>query len=124
MKLREIKDLLDARFIIGDDHESLDIERVFAADLMSDVLAFVGEGVLLLTGLVNPLVIRTADMVDVKAIVYVRGKKPQDEAVELATRKNIPLLCTDYIMFEACGLLFKNGLRGSVSKVKSSEVNP
>ena len=123
MNLGEIKRLLDAEFIIGENLEDLEIERAFAADLMSDVLAFVGEGVVLLTGLVNPLVIRTADMVDIKAIIYVRGKRPQEEAVELARNIGIPLLTTDYIMFEACGLLFKNGIKGSLSKVNKSEAS-
>ncbi len=123
MNLGEIKRLLDAEFIIGENYEDLQIEHAFAADLMSDVLAFVGEGVVLLTGLVNPLVIRTADMVDVKAIIYVRGKRPLEEAVELARNIGIPLLTTEYIMFEACGILFKNGIKGSLSKVKKSEAS-
>ena len=81
-------------------------------DLMSDVLSFIKPNSLLLTGLTNPQVIRTAEMADIKAICFIRGKKPDKETVELAKSKNIPLLLTDLPMFEACGRLYKEGLAG------------
>ena len=80
------------------------------ADLMSDVLAFTHEGTLLMSGLTNPQVVRTAEMADVRAIVFVRGKIPPAETVALAKEKGIPLLASKYTMFETCGRLFQAGL--------------
>jgi len=117
MTLREIKDLLGADVIVGENLLDMVVERAFAADLMSDVLAFAKEGSLLLTGLTNPLVVRTADTMDLKAIIIVRGKRPFDQAIDLAKEKNIPLLATKYIMFETCGRLFGAGIHGSIEKV-------
>ena len=81
-----------------------------ASDLLSDVLTFRGPGSLLLTGLTNAQVIRTAEMADFAAICFVRGKAPQPETVELAKEKMIPLFVTALSMFEACGRLFTEGL--------------
>jgi predicted transcriptional regulator len=80
------------------------------ADLMSDVLASVKPGAVLLTGLCNPQVVRTAQMADVCAIVFLRGKQPSPEIVELATSENIPLISSEMGMFELCGRLYKAGL--------------
>ncbi len=112
MTLKEIKELLQAEVIHGDD--CLDLEITFAggSDLMSDVLAFGKPGILLLTGLSNSQSVRTANIIDAKAIVYVRGKKPDKMGVEIAKEKGIPLLSTKYMMFTACGLLFSHGLPG------------
>jgi predicted transcriptional regulator len=112
MTLKEIKKLLQAEVITGDDR--LDAEITFAggSDLMSDVLAFGRPGILLLTGLSNAQSVRTANIIDAKAIVYVRGKKPDKTGVELAREKGIPLLSTKYMMYTACGLLFSHGLSG------------
>ena len=112
MTLREIKELLQAEVITG--HGRLDEEITFAggSDLMSDVLAFGKPGILLLTGLSNSQSVRTANIIDAKAIVYVRGKKPDQEGIELAKGKNIPLLSTKFMMYTACGLLFSHGLKG------------
>jgi predicted transcriptional regulator len=118
MTLEEVRYLLEADLIVGDNKIRMDVERAFGADLMSDVLAFAKEGSLLLTGLTNPLVVRTADIVGLSAIVFVRGKRPSEETVKLAIEKNIPLFSTPYIMFETCGRLYDKGIRGSVSKVK------
>jgi len=112
MTLKEIKELLQAEVISGSD--SLDVEITFAggSDLMSDVLAFSKPGILLLTGLSNAQSVRTANIIDAKAIVYVRGKKPDKMGIELAREKGIPLLSTKYMMYTACGLLFSHGLPG------------
>ena len=112
MTLKEIKELLQAEVICGED--SLDIEITFAggSDLMSDVLAFGKPGILLLTGLSNAQSVRTAHIIDAKAIVYVRGKKPDKPGIELAKEKGIPLLSTKFMMYTACGLLFSHGLSG------------
>lgn len=113
MTLKEIKEILQAEVITEDD--GLDLEVTFAggSDLMSDVLAFAKPGILLLTGLSNSQSVRTANIIDAIAIVYVRGKKPDKEGVELAREKKIPLLSTKFMMYTACGLLFSHGLQGA-----------
>lgn len=112
MILKEIKELLEAEVIIGE--ESLDEEITFAggSDLMSDVLAFGKPGILLLTGLSNAQSVRTANIIDAKAIVYVRGKKPDKMTIQIARENGIPLLSTKFMMYTACGLLFCHGLPG------------
>jgi predicted transcriptional regulator len=112
MTLREIMDLLQAEVISG--HDSLDIEINFAggSDLMSDVLAFGKPGLLLLTGLSNTQSVRTANIIDAKAVVYVRGKKPDTTGIELAREVGIPLLSTKLMMYTACGLLYAKGVPG------------
>jgi len=112
MTLKEIKELLQAEVIVGD--ESLDEEITFAggSDLMSDVLAFGKPGILLLTGLSNAQSVRTANIIDAKAIVYVRGKKPDKMGIEIARENGIPLLSTKFMMYTACGLLFSHGVPG------------
>lgn len=121
MKLQDLIREVDARVIVGDDKLDVEIHRVFAADLMSDVLAFATEGSLLLTGLTNAQVIRTAEMVDIAAILFVRGKSPQPDAIELARSSGIPLLTTQYILFETCGRLYQCGLIGSRTKVGGAD---
>ncbi|MGC9325644.1 MAG: DRTGG domain-containing protein [Desulfomonilia bacterium] len=121
MTLAEVKNILDAEIIVGEDKLTMEINRGFAADLMSDVLAFAKEGSILLTGLTNPLVVRTADTLDLRAIIFVRGKRPAADAIKLANEKNIPLLATRYIMFESCGRLFAAGMRGSIHKVGEAQ---
>jgi predicted transcriptional regulator len=121
MTLAEVKKILDADVIVGEDKLDMEVGRAFAADLMSDVLAFAKEGSILLTGLTNPLVVRTADTLDLRVIVFVRGKRPAPDAIKLAKEKNIPLLATRYIMFESCGRLFTAGMEGSVQKVGESQ---
>ncbi len=113
MILKEIAEILEAE-LLG-DQEKLDIEvdRACGADLLSDVLTFAKSDLLLLTGLVNPQVVRTARIADIKAICLVRGKRPQDETVALAKQEDIPLLCTRFHMYEACGLLYNRGLPGN-----------
>lgn len=117
MTLREIKELLQAKVITGEDHLDIDIQVAGASDLMSDVLAFGKPGLLLLTGLSNAQSVRTAHIIEAKAIVYVRGKMPDATGIEFAEEKGIPTLSTNYMMYTACGLLFGKGLRG-VSQVQ------
>jgi len=112
MTLEKVKEILKAEVITGAKDLQMEIKMGCGCDLMSDVLAFVKPGSLLLTGLTNPQVIRTAEMADIKAICFVRGKKPDRETVKLAKNKNIPLLLTGLPMFEACGKLYKEGLAG------------
>lgn len=117
MTLREIKELLQAKVIAGEDRLDVEIEVAGASDLMSDVLAFGKPGLLLLTGLSNAQSVRTAHIIEAKAIVYVRGKMPDSMGIELAKEKGIPILSTNLMMYAACGLLFNKGLRG-VSQVQ------
>jgi len=112
MTLKEIKELLQAEVIHGNDFLDMEIEFAGGSDLMSDVLAFGKPGILLLTGLSNSQSVRTANIIDAKAIVYVRGKKPDKMGIEIAREKGIPLLSTKYMMYSACGLLFSHGLPG------------
>ena len=116
MKISTIRELLEAAVVCGD--EALD-EHVYSAcgsDMMSDVLAYVKDQAVLLTGLVNTQVVRTAEMMDMRCIVFVRSKQPTPEIVELAQESGIVLLATPKRMYEACGLLYSNGLVGN--KVK------
>ncbi len=112
MKLREIKELLEAVVIFGDDFLDVEIEFAGGSDLMSDVLAFGKPGILLLTGLSNAQSVRTANIIDAKAIVYVRGKQPDEAGIKLAKEMGIPLLSTKLMMYATCGLLFSHGLPG------------
>jgi len=113
MKLREIQRLLQAEVVWGTEALlETNIECAGSSDLMSDVLAFGQPGQLLLTGLSNAQSVRTADILEVKAIVYVRGKWPDEEGLELAMVKGIPVLSTKRMMYEACGILYTHGLPG------------
>lgn len=112
MKLSQIKEILNAELIIDSTNEDIDIKNAFGADLMSDVLAFVNSDTLLLTGLSNTQVIRTAEMSDISVVVFVRGKMPTEEMIEMAKEQNLTLLRTEDIMYVACGKLYKKGLPG------------
>lgn len=105
--------------------DSIDVSEIIlggcGADLMSDVLASIEPGAVLLTGLCNPQVIRTAQMADVSAVVLVRGKRPPESTIDLANEEGIPLITSPYGTFELCGRLFKAGLP---SLEKSVAENP
>ncbi len=112
MKLKEISELLEAEIVAGKDKiENIEVEYVGAADLMSEVLAFTKENALLLTGLTTPQVIRTAQMVELSAIIFVRGKRPQPETKRLADELGIPLLVTNELLYTSCGKLYMKGLK-------------
>ena len=111
-KLEDLKNILDAKVMWSEGLSFIEIKSVSASDLMSDVLAFVNEGSLLLTGLVNQQVVRTAEMAGIMAICFVRGKIPPEETVMLAKEKNIPLLATEFSMYKTCGRLYKRGSKG------------
>lgn len=115
MLAREIKEALNASVIYGEELLGKDVHTACGSDMMSDVLAFMKDQAVLLTGLCNPQVIRTAEMMDVVCIVFVRGKTPSDEMIELAREREIPLLSTGLRMFPACGILYERGLRGGGS---------
>ena len=112
MTIREIAETLDATWLCCEEEGGRVLRTAFASDMMSDVLAFVKDQSVLLTGLMNPQVVRTAEMMDMHCIVFVRGKKIDPNVVALARQKEITVLASPYRMFTACGLLYSNGLRG------------
>ena len=113
MKICQIKDLLCAKVICGEDMMDRHVYSACGSDMMSDVLAYVKDQSVLLTGLVNSQVIRTAEMMDMVCIVFVRSKMPSEEMIELAKDSGIALLATDKRLYEACGKLYEGGLRGN-----------
>ena len=118
MKLSKVQELLDAKVYTREELvEKMEVAEACGSDLMSDVLAFVKEQGMLLTGLQNLQAVRTAEMMDMEAIVFVRGKEPSEEMIEEAESKDIVLLSTELPMFTACGILYANGLIGG--KVES-----
>lgn len=112
MRISKIIELLDAEVLCGADKVENEVYSACGSDMMSDVLAFVKEQAVLLSGLVNLQVVRTAEMMDMKCIVFVRGKRPAEEIVKLADESGIVVLATDERMYVACGKLYENGLRG------------
>lgn len=120
MTLDKIKELLNCRVLCGSDKLQIDVKSAKASDLMSDVLRFSGPGKLLLTGLTNIQVVRTCDIAGICAVVFVRGKQPSAETVELSRNCDITILTTDLSMFEACGILYANGIEGVTIKPKNN----
>ena len=111
MKLKEIKEILAASVLTQNCDMDINIYRVYSTDLMSDVLAFCDPNAMLITALTNAQVIRTAGFADIKTIVFVQGKNPNNEVITLSEEKKLPLLSTNLSMFEACGRLYEKGLR-------------
>ena len=116
MTVNDIKEILEAEIICRDDLLQKEVNSACGSDMMSDVLAFVKEQAVLLTGLVNPQVVRTAEMMDMHCIVFVRGKRPTLEMIEMAEDRDMVMLCTELEMFTSCGRLYENGLRGGSGK--------
>ncbi len=112
MTIKDIKGLLGCTVLCAEEKIDSEVHTACGSDMMSDVLAFVKDQAVLLTGLLNPQVVRTAEMMDIICIVFVRGKKPDDLVISLAEEKGIVILSTDKRMFEACGVLYESGLRG------------
>ena len=110
MTIREIAGILDAKWICCEEEADMEIRLAFATDMMSDVLAHVGEDTMLLTGLINSQSVRTAEMLDVPCLVFVRGKIPHQDAVARAKQIGLPTLLTTCSMFEACGRLYAAGM--------------
>lgn len=112
MKISEIAKLLDARVLTGSDLLDCEVKSACGSDMMSDVLAFVKDQAVLLTGLLNTQVVRTAEMMDMRCIVFVRGKVPGEDVVALAGNAGIAVLASRERMYTACGKLYDAGLRG------------
>lgn len=111
MKVNDIIAILKAE-VLNEGDLNQEVKTACGSDMMSDVLAFVKDQSVLLTGLMNPQVVRTAEMMDMHCIIFVRGKKIDPAVVDLAREKGITVLATPYRMFTACGLLYDSGLRG------------
>ena len=112
MTVRDVTRILKAEVLTGECHLDREVHTACGSDMMSDVLAFVKDQSVLMTGLVNPQVVRTAEMMDIVCIVFIRGKRPDAATLALAQDKDIVVLASDYHMFTACGLLYTNGLKG------------
>ena len=112
MTVQKIKELLDAQVLCGESLLEREVHTACGSDMMSDVLAFTKRNTLLCTGLTNMQVVRTADMTELSAVVFVRGKVPDNEIVEAAAEDMLPILVTECTLFEACGILYGAGISG------------
>ncbi|MCD7790302.1 MAG: hypothetical protein LUH55_07155 [Bacteroides thetaiotaomicron] len=110
MKASDVQKILDARVLTGAEHLEREVKSACGSDMMSDVLAFSKDHSVLLTGLCNPQVVRTAEMLDIVCIVFVRGKKPDLAIIELAKERDLIVMETGHRMFSSCGLLYQAGL--------------
>ena len=118
MTVADAVKILEGQFFAGEDNADYEIASACGADLMSDVMAFVKDRVLLLTGLVNPQVIRTAELLDIRAIIFVRGKTPGKDMIEMAEEADIILAGTKQSMYISCGKLYEAGLKtGGTRKI-------
>ena len=114
MTLAEIRDILQCEVLTGEDGLAVEVETVVASDGMSEILAFARPGALMITGLTNVQSVRTADIANVRAMVYIRGKRPVEKVIGLARQSDIPVLATRLGMFDACGMLREAGLKGGM----------
>ncbi len=121
MKISDICEVLDAEMLAPGKGLSTEVHHACGSDMMSDVLAYVKNQAVLLTGLCNPQVVRTACMMDMVCIVFVRGKRPPEAVLDLAREMDITVLATGLTMFTACGLLHQHGLRGGNSTCPGEE---
>ncbi|MBR4441837.1 MAG: hypothetical protein IKS52_01025 [Clostridia bacterium] len=112
MTIHDMVDVLNARVLRGGDKLDTPVHTACCSDLMSDVLAFVDEKTVLITGLTNPHVIRTSEMLDLKCLVFVRGKVPSEDILDSAEEQGLVVITTKLTAFSACGLLNDAGLRG------------
>ncbi|MCL2479033.1 MAG: hypothetical protein FWF22_06000 [Treponema sp.] len=116
MTVAEAVRLLDGQFFCREENGDLEVASACGADLISDVMAFVKEKVLLLTGLVNPQVIKTAELLDIHAIIFVRGKTPGREMIDMADAAGIILAGTKHTLYISCGKLYEAGLKAGGSR--------
>ena len=115
MLIKEIQKILDAQVLVGENLLETEVNTACGSDMMSDVLAFVKDQAVLITGLLNQQAIRTAAMMDMVCVVFVRGKQPGEEILEVAKENGIAVMTTNYRMFTACGMLYEAGLNGGLS---------
>lgn len=121
MILSEIRDLLSCEVFAGEEYLDRQVLYGGASDLMSDVLAFSRSGSLLLTGLVNVQTIQTAHIAEVDAVVFVRGKRPDQSIISVAKEKRVPLLGTPFSMYEASGILYRAGIPPTMQRAPRAE---
>jgi len=115
MKLNEIKDILKCDILTeNQDVSHVEVNTVMASDGMSEILAFSHPGSLMITGLTNIQSVRTADVADAKAIIYIRGKLPNEKTIALAWQKGIHVMATKLGMFDVCGILREHGMKGAM----------
>ena len=112
MTIADMVSVLNAKVLIGEDKLDTPVYTACCSDLMSDVLAFVDEKTVLITGLTNPHVVRTSEMLDLKCIVFARGKIPTDDILESADEQGLVVLATKQTAFSTCGILYEMGMRG------------
>ena len=112
MKIKDIVDILNAELIVGEDKLNVEIDTAGASDMISDILLMAKTGMMILTGLNSPQIIRSASMLDVKAVVVVRDKKPLPKMIEMADQYGVILMQTKFGMYKSCGLLYSNGVKG------------
>jgi len=118
MTLEEVREILKAELLTHNVNLSIEVCSACASDMMSDVLALTEPGALIITGLATTQTLRTMEIADAAAVVFVRGKRPDDDVIALADKKEIPLMSTEFCMHDACGLLFLRGLCGVTEQVK------
>jgi predicted transcriptional regulator len=123
MLLSEIRKSLGCISLTSENLLDRNIQYCFGADLMSDVLRFARTGSLLLTGLTNNQVLQVSEILDLKGIIFVRGKTPEKSIIEEAEKRQLPLLTTEKLMFDSCGVLYSNGLRGGKTLEKNESGN-
>ncbi|MCB5230643.1 MAG: DRTGG domain-containing protein [Candidatus Cloacimonas sp.] len=111
MKLRKIAELLQAEIFCTEEQLEREVPCAFGSDLISDILMCTKEPTVLLTGLTNPQVIRLSDMIDLIAVIFVRGKKPSPELIEMAEERDLPMISTAFTLYKSSGLLYNEGLR-------------
>ena len=112
MTIQDMVRILNARVLLGEDKLDTPVYTACCSDLMSDVLAFVDEKTVLITGLTNPHVVRTSEMLDLKCLVFVRGKVPTQDILDSADEQGLVVITTKLTAFSACGMLYPEGLRG------------
>lgn len=114
MLIKDIQQILDAELLVGEELLETEVHTACGSDMMSDVLAFVKDQAVLITGLLNQQAIRTAAMMDMVCVVFVRGKRPGNDILELAKENEIAVMTTSHRMFTSCGMLFAAGLNGGL----------
>ena len=114
MQIRDVKNILDAEVLSGEELLDTEVHAACGSDMMSDVLAYVKDQAVLVTGLVNPQVVRTAMMMDIVCVVFVRDKRPGEDILDVARQNGIAVMTTTHRMFTACGLLYTAGLNGGL----------
>ncbi len=111
MKISDIIKYTEARVVSGTVKNDIELDKAFSSDLMSDVLTLDEDNILLVTGLANLQLIRTAEMADIHVILLARGKQATPDMIELANENGLVLLETSFSIYKASGILYLNGLK-------------